>query len=182
MNNVIKPIGPGLWRSLLAAGLAALLLSACENAPVHNVGIYTAASGTKVEAQQVVSLIYKQESLDGISQLAYSGGDLSRAIKRSYNRFPELRPHFEQGTIGNTASGFVALRDSAQKDVLKQLLRAENTDRAYIYTQTSVAVGQGNDMISTWEKYASFAFGQEWIAQAPAGWWAQDQKGNWTSR
>ena len=39
--------------------------------------------------------------------------------------------------------GIVAVRDNTQKDVLKQLLRAENTDRAYIYTQTSVAVGQG---------------------------------------
>ena len=182
MKNVVTSFGFCKWRIFLGAGLAALLLTACENVQVHNVGVYTAASGTKVEAQQVVSLIYKQESITGISQLAYSGGDLSRAIKRSYNRFPELKPYFEQGTIGNTASGFVAVRDSTQKDVLKQLLRDENTDRAYIYTQTSVAVGQGNDMISTWERYASFAFGKEWIEQAPAGWWAQDQKGNWTSR
>ena len=169
-------------RSVLGVSLAALLLTACENVAVHNVGVYTAASGTKLEAKQVVSLIYKQESLDGLAELAYSGGDLSRSIKRSYKRYPELKPYFEQGAIGNTASGFVAVRDNAQKDALKQLLRDENNDRAYIYTQTSVAVGHGSDTLSTWEKYASFAFGKEWIEQAPSGWWSQDAKGNWTSR
>lgn len=169
-------------RNILGTTLAVLLLAACESIAVHHVGIYTAASGTKLEARQVVSLIYQQAPLDEFGQLAYSGGDLSRAIKRSYLRFPELKPHFEQGVIGNTASGFVAVRDSAQPDTLKQLLRDENTDRAYIYTQTSVAVGHGNDTLSLWEKYASFAFGKEWITQAPAGWWAQDEKGNWTSR
>ena len=182
MKNAVASFGLSKRRSFIGIGLAALLLTACENVAVHNVGVHTAASGTKLEARQVVSLIYKQESLDGLAELAYSGGDLSRAIKRSYQRFPELKPHFEQGVIGNTVSGFVAARDSAQQDALKQLLRDENTDRAYIYTQTSVAVGHGNDTLSLWEKYASFAFGKEWIAQAPAGWWAQDEKGNWTAR
>ena len=149
-----------------------MLLAAC-----NGVGIYTAASGTQVEARQVVALVYAQGSDSEIAKLAYSGGDLSRAIKRIRDRYSELKPLLDGGVIGNTADGFVKLLDPTGSGQLHELLCAENRDRSLLYNQAAAAVGHGNE--SCWLPYASDTFGQEWIGQGQPGWWWLDEKGRW---
>ena len=160
----------------------ALLLGACSNLETHTLNIQTAAAGTQVEAQQVVALVYAQAPEREIGRLLYAGGDLSRAIKRVRDRYPQLKLLFDAGAIGNTAGGFVALRETTRRDELRQLLWDENRDRAFLYNQASAAVGHGGDDLNAWLPYASHAFGQEWIGQGAKGWWVLDEQGNWSRR
>ncbi len=154
-------------------------LAACQQVEVHTFQIQTAAHGTQVEAKQVVGLVYAQGAEAEIDKLLYSGGDLTQAIKRIYQRYPQLKPLFDQGVIGNTAGGFVALRDASQEQRWEDLIWQENADRVFLYRQTTVAVGHGLRNMNGWLPYASFSFGQEWIDQGQPGWWYQDEAGTW---
>ena len=169
-------------RRLLGASAAALLLVACNSVETHTVNIQIAATGTKIEAKQVVALVYAQAPDAEIDKLLYSGGDLTRAIKRLRNRYPQLKPWLDQGAIGNTASGFVALRDTARREQLHDLLRDENRDRAFLHNQASAVVGHGGDDLNSWLPYASSSFGKEWTEQGQPGWWWLDEERQWRSR
>jgi hypothetical protein len=166
-------------RRLLGAGAAMLLLAACNSVDGNRFTIHTAATGTLIEAQQVVHLVYGQAPDADIDKLLYSGGDLTRAIKRLRDRSGQLKPWFDQGIIGNTASGFVALRDASKRAQLHDLLWDENRDRAFLYNQASSAVGHGGDDLASWLPYASYSFGKEWIEQGQRGWWSLDEQGQW---
>ncbi|MDD5249742.1 MAG: DUF1318 domain-containing protein [Rhodocyclaceae bacterium] len=166
-------------RRLLAASAAALVLAACSSVDTHTVNIQTAAAGTKIEARQVVALVYAQAPDAEIDRLLYSGGDLTRAIKRLRDRQPQLKPWLDQGVVGNTASGFVTLRDPARGKELHALLWEENRDRAFLHDRASAAVGHGGDDLNSWLPYASYSFGTEWIAQGQPGWWWMDDQRQW---
>lgn len=167
-------------RRMLGVGAAALLLSACGS--THTTNIQSAATGTKIEAKQVVALVYAQAPDSEIDKLLYSGGDLTRAIKRVRDRYPQLKPWLDQGAIGNTASGFVTLRDTARRAQLRDLLSKENRDRTFLYREASDAVGHGDEDLETWLPYASFSFGTEWIKQGQAGWWWLNEKRQWVQK
>lgn len=174
---------PAPIKSLTLLTLVALLgLAACQSTETHTFSIHTAATGTTIEARQVVTLIYGQAPDAEIDKLLYSGGDLYRAIQRLRQRHTALKPWLEQGAIGNTSSGFITLHTDAPSDELRQLLRAENRDRALLYTQASAAVGHGGDDLNSWLPYASYSFGKEWIDQSPAGWWVLEEPGGWRKR
>ena len=63
-------------RHLLGMIAGTLLFTACSN--TENFSIHIAATGTKIEARQVVALVYAQSPDTEINQLLYSGGDLNR--------------------------------------------------------------------------------------------------------
>lgn len=163
-------------RCLLGLGATALLLSACSSTQVQS-----AATGTKIEAKQVVALVYSQAPDAEIDKLLYSGGDLTRAIKRMRDRYPLLKPWLDQGIIGNTASGFIALRDPAQRNQVRDLMSKENRDRSLLYRETSEAVGY-DDEHPDWLPYVYFSFGTEWIGQGPAGWWWLNERRQWLQK
>lgn len=172
---------PGRRQFLVLCG-GALVLGACNSLETHTLNIQTAAAGTQAEARQVVALVYAQAADSEIDRLPYAGGDLSRAIKRVLNRYPQLKPLLDAGAIGNTVGGFVALRDSTRREELRQLLWDENRDRAFLYNQASAAVGHGGDDLNAWLPYASHTFGREWIVQGQATWWVLDEHRNWSRR
>ena len=161
-----------LVRRLPGMAAIVLLLAACNSVEIH-----TAATGTKIEARQVVAFVYAQAPDSEIDRLLLSGGDLTRAIKGLRDRYPTLKPWLDQGVIGNTAGGFVALRDTTRREQLHDLLCDENRNRAFLYDRASAAVGHCDNNI--WLSYASYTFGREWIAQGQPGWWWQDEKGRW---
>lgn len=156
--------------------LAVVVLAACKTVDIN---VHTAASGTQIEARQVVGLVYGQAPVAEIDKLPYSGGDLSAAVKRIHGRYPTLKPWLDQGVVGNAPSGFIVLRDDSRRDELRELIRQENFDRALLYTQATVAVGHGTDNLNAWLPYASYSFGEQWIGQAPKGWWALDENTGW---
>lgn len=169
-------------RQLLGAWAIALLLAACNSVEPHTLHVQTAAKGTLIEARQVVALVYAQAPDAEIDKLLYSGGDLSRAIKRLRDHYPQLKPWLDQGAIGNTSSGFVALRDPARREQLQDLLWEENRDRAFLHNQAAAVVGHGGDNLNSWLPYASSSFGKEWIKQGPAGWWWLNDQGQWRQK
>lgn len=169
-------------RRLLGASAACFLLAACNGVDTHTFSIQTAASGTQIEAKQVVTLVYAQAPDSEVDQLLYSGGELTRAIKRLRDRYPQLKPLLDQGIVGNSASGFVVLRDRANDGRLRDLVWDENRDRAFLYHQASAAVGHGGDDLNSWLPYASYSFGKEWIAQGPPGWWQMDELRHWEQK
>lgn len=160
-------------RHFLGFGAAAALLSACDG-----VGVYSGSGGTKLEARRVVALIYAQGPDADIAKLTYSGGDLTRAVKRLRERYPQLKPWLEQGVIGNTANGYMAVRDTAKRAQVRDLVAKENRDRSLLYHETSEAVGQ-DDEHPDYLAYVSFTFGGEWIGQGPSGWWWLDERRQW---
>lgn len=164
-------------RRLLGVVAGTLLLTACSN--TENFSIHIAATGTKIEARQVVALVYAQSPDTEINRLLYSGGELSRVIKRLRDRHPQLKPWLDQGAIGNTANGYLALRDTTQEKSLHDLLRDENEDRRFLYNLASDAVGHGGDAQTGWLPYASYAFGKEWIVQGQPGWWSMNDQKQW---
>lgn len=167
-------------RRLLGVGAAALLLSACGN--IHTTNIQIAATGTKIEAKQVAALVYAQAPDPEIEKLPYSGGDLTKAIKRLRDRYPQLKPWLDQGVIGNTDSGFVTLRDASRREQVRDLISKENRDRAFLYREASEVVGHGDDHLETWLPYASYSFGSEWIKQGPPGWWWMNERRQWLQK
>lgn len=169
-------------RRLLGMSAASLLLAACNSIEPHTFNIQIAASGTQIEAKQVVALIYAQAPDSEIDKLLYSGGELTRAIKRLRDRYPQLKPLLDQGVAGNSASGFVALRDPAKGGQSRDLVWDENRDRAFLYNQASVAVGHGEDDLNSWLPYASYSFGKEWIGQGLPGWWQMDEQRRWEQK
>lgn len=177
MPQVLATAATRTRRHLLGLTAAALLLAACSGTQVQS-----GATGTKIEAKQVVALVYAQAPDAEIDKLLYSGGDLTRAIKRLRDRFPQLKPWLEDGAIGNTASGFVALRDPARREQLRELIRIENRDRTFLYREASDVVGHGDQDLESWLPYASFTFGSEWIGQGPSGWWWQNEHGQWRQK
>ena len=176
MSNPSAAVVRNALRYLLGLGAAALLLSACGNTQVQS-----AATGTKIEAKQVVALVYAQAPDAEINKLLYSGGDLTRAIKRMRDRYPQLKPWLDQGVIGNTAGGFIALHDTARRDQVRDLMSKENRDRSLLYRETSEAVGY-DDEHPDWLPYVYFSFGTEWVGQGPAGWWWLNERRQWLQK
>lgn len=106
-----------------------------------------------------------------------------QSIKRSMEaRSPKLRPYYESGAIGFTDDGLVAMRDPgavalAQRNRLKSLIAEENADRLALYRQIAQANGQPQ-----WESQIRQTFAERWIANAPSGWWYQDDSGSWRQK
>lgn len=173
------PINPARRRLSLAFLLG---LAGCAGTEVHNVNIQTAAAGTKLEARQVVALVYSQGPDSEVERLLYHGGDTSDAVMQLRDHYLLLRPWLNRGSVGNTASGFVALRDPTLKDVLRELLWDENRYRAFLYDRSSKEVGHGGDTLTTWLPYARSEYGKEWIGQGTTGWWYLDEQGNWRQK
>ncbi|MEY2632707.1 MAG: hypothetical protein RIR00_1361 [Pseudomonadota bacterium] len=162
-------------RRWMALALGLPVLAACET-----LNVQTAARGTELEAAQVVALIYDQLDPSGIDEFRYAGGDLSRAVLRMHQRFPQLRPWLDRGGLAISESGFLVRRGTEmQNPALVELVRSENFDRALLYTQASIAVGHGTDNLNSWLPYASWTFGREWIRQGRPGWWVLDEQGGW---
>lgn len=101
-------------------------------------------------------------------------------IKRSMAaRNSALRPYYNSGAIGLTNSGLIAIRNLgavplAQRNRLKQLVAADNRDRNALYPEIARANGHPE-----WEQRIRKIWAQRWIANAPKGWWYQDNRGNW---
>ena len=182
MDNSMTGIASPRRRRLLGICGGALVQAACSGLETHTLDLQTGAAGTRIEAKQVVALVYAQAPDGEIDKLFYSGYDLTQAVKRLRDRYPQVRALLVAGTIGNTAGGFVALHDAGRREELRQLLWDENRDRAFLYNQASAAVGHGGDDLNAWLPYASYTFGQEWIGQGRPEWWVLDEKRAWTRR
>ena len=156
--------------------LFVLLLAGCQST-----NVVTGAGGTRLQARDVVKLVYGQTSEPGSVTLTYFAGDITPAVRRMQMRFPALRGAFETGMVGMTADAYVAWRETGRPgEPIEALIQRENLDRVILYAASAMEAGHGsNDRAGDWMPFERHAFAREWQAQAPAGWWFRDQRGAW---
>ena len=106
------------------------------------------------------------------------------AIKSLQARMAErfkatLAPHFDSGALGFAGNGTIEIRDAAAvplaaRTALKQAVAEDNRDREAVYREIALANGHAE-----WEADIRATFAKQWIAAAHAGWYYQDQAGQW---
>lgn len=161
--------------------LAACALVACESTPDRT--FTYGARGAEIQAQRLVAQVYGKPA----DPLPYGGPDIDRPLARMKARWPALQAELERGSVGLTEDGDVALRmpvslDKAQVRELKTLVKAENRDRDVLYRAMTEAIGHNGDGVVRMQPYTEDVFGVEWARQAPAGWWLQDHRGQWSQK
>lgn len=167
-----------------ALSLAAVLVSlaACETTPDR---VFTyAAQGVEIQAERLVAEVYGQPA----DPLPYGNADIHYAIDGIKPRWPSLKPLLDDGTVGLTEDGDVAIHDAGSRSgddlrELRALVKAENRDRFFLYRGIAAATGHGGEGVAAkWMEYAEDVFAKEWWKQAPKGWWYQDSRGHWTQK
>ena len=107
-----------------------------------------------------------------------------RALKASMaNRFPQLQPLYAKGAVGETNTGFVAVRDTAalslkEKADVNRLVEEENRDRTALYAEIIRANNLGMNTLPEVQKL----FANSWRANSSSGWWIQQDSGQWTKK
>lgn len=94
----------------------------------------------------------------------------------------DLKALLDSGALGFAADGLVAIRDPgslplAQRNQVRQLVEAENRDRAEVYRRIAAANGHPE-----WEQRIRETFAREWRNLARPGWYVQDASGTWVQK
>ncbi len=94
----------------------------------------------------------------------------------------QLGSYFAQGAIGYTANGLVAIHDAnsvglAERAQLPGLVDSYNQALQNLYTQIADANGHPE-----WAPQIQQSFARAWINKAPAGYWYQDNSGQWVRK
>ena len=97
-------------------------------------------------------------------------------------RHAQLEPFYAGGMVGMDSQGLITVRDPAtvsikDRNIVKQLVAAENQDRNTLYAEIARANGHPE-----WEDQIRGTFARRWIANAPAGWYFQDGSGSWKQK
>jgi len=104
-----------------------------------------------------------------------------RNLKESMaRRFPQLKPFYDKGAVGENRSGLLDLRDVGglnlkEKAQLNKLVEQENNDRMSLYRNIVEANKFGPEMISQVQRI----FANSWRDKSQPGWWIQNDKGEW---
>lgn len=122
-----------------------------------------------------VPSVYAQEQVTQVSSPKI------RALKESLkDRFPQLRPFYNQGRIGETNNGLLVVRDEEElslkdKSLLRRLVKEENKDRKELYAEVADALNIDPDQIPRIQRI----FAENWIRKSKPGWWIQTKEGQW---
>ena len=107
-----------------------------------------------------------------------------RALKESLRtRFQALRPYFDKGVLGHNKSGYIEIRDASglslkEKAELNTLVSAQNKDRRALYDEIIQANKLGSDALPRVEKI----FSDSRRERSTAGWWVQQDNGQWVKK
>jgi uncharacterized protein YdbL (DUF1318 family) len=93
-----------------------------------------------------------------------------------------LEQYFNSGAVGLTNDGFIAVHDLsavplAKRNSVKQLVSDNNADLRALYHAVAVANNHPE-----WENKIRKTFARRWIAKARAGWYYQNQNGQWVKK
>lgn len=106
-----------------------------------------------------------------------------RTLKASLEkRFPELKPYFDQGVVGEGNDGLIAIRSLQglslqQQAKVRQLVKEQNADRQALYAEFAKA----NNLTSALGQIQS-TFAESWQKAADSGWWIQTKDGKWVKK
>ncbi len=97
-------------------------------------------------------------------------------------RHVALEPHYNSGAVGLTNDALVAEHDAGaiplkDRNSVKQLVADENKDRNALYRE----IVQVNNH-PEWEADIRKTFAKQWVENARAGWWYQDDSGAWKQK
>jgi uncharacterized protein YdbL (DUF1318 family) len=107
-----------------------------------------------------------------------------RALKASMqSRFPQLKPFYDKGAVGENNKGFIEAREATGLNLqeqarLNQLIDQENKDRTSLYREIMSANKFGPESLPQIQKI----FANSWRGGAQAGWWTQNDQGQWSKR
>lgn len=107
-----------------------------------------------------------------------------RALQESLKkRFPDLKPFYDEGRIGETNNGFVEKKDLdglglKEKSKLLKLIDEENKDRTNLYEEILKANKLGPENLEEVKKI----FANSWRDKSSKGWWIQKDDGNWIKK
>jgi len=107
-----------------------------------------------------------------------------RALKDSIkNRSNSIKPFMDRGNIGIRSDGLLTVRTTdglnlKERAEVQQLVDAENRDREALYSE----IAKANDIAKESVPRIKTIFAKSWREQAQAGWWVQDEQGNWQKK
>ncbi len=107
-----------------------------------------------------------------------------RSIKASMAaRYPQLQPMYAKGAVGETNTGYVALRDTAvlslkERADVTRLVDQENADRRALYTEIIKANNLDAGTLSEVQRL----FANSWRDKSSPGWWIQQDNGQWVKK
>jgi uncharacterized protein YdbL (DUF1318 family) len=96
------------------------------------------------------------------------------------SRFPSLQPLYAKGAIGETNTGFVAIRDPnvlslKERADLNRLVDQENADRQGLYAE----IMRANNLEASRAGDLQRLFANSWRDKSAPGWWIQLDSGQW---
>ncbi|MDR0736271.1 MAG: YdbL family protein [Zoogloeaceae bacterium] len=94
-------------------------------------------------------------------------------------RFAQIKPLLENGTLGITQEGKLAVRDPAsvplaERQNIARLIAGNANDQAALYREIARANGHPE-----WEQQIADTIHERMRKRIPAGWWVQDANGKW---
>lgn len=107
-----------------------------------------------------------------------------RALKDSMKeRFPQLKPFYDKGNIGESNVGLLETRDLTglnlkEKADLSRLVELENKDRKALYTEIMKANKFGPEVLPQIQKI----FANSWREKSQSGWWIQKDSSEWEKK
>ena len=145
----------------------------------------------KPQEQQKLNQYYqKLKKLSWGTAEAYAQIDIEvttpaiRALKDSIKaRFPQLKPFYDKGNVGESNTGFLENRDLGnmslkEKADLSRLIEQENKDRKDLYAEIMKANKFGPDVLPQIQKI----FANSWRDKSQSGWWIQKDSGEWEKK
>jgi len=107
-----------------------------------------------------------------------------RALKASMQtRFPQLKPFYDKGAVGENNNGLVEVRGTAGLNLqeqarVNQLVDQENKDRTSLYREIASANKFGPEALPQIQKI----FANSWRNNSQAGWMIQNDAGQWVKK
>lgn len=107
-----------------------------------------------------------------------------RALRDSLKQmFPQLKPFYDKGNIGENNVGFLEVRDITdlnlrEKAELNRLVDMENKYRKSLYTEIMKANKFGPEVMPQIQKI----FANSWRDKSQSGWWIQNDNGDWEKK
>jgi uncharacterized protein YdbL (DUF1318 family) len=97
-------------------------------------------------------------------------------------RFAQIKPLLENGTLGLTAEGKLAVRDPAsvplaERQKISQLIAGYINDKTALFREIARANGHPE-----WEQQIADTFKERISKRMPVGWWVQDAAGKWSKK
>ena len=97
-------------------------------------------------------------------------------------RFAQIKPLLENGTLGVTHEGKLAVRDPAsvplaERQNIARLIAGNANDQSALYREIARANGHPE-----WEQQIADTIHERMRKRIPPGWWVQDANGKWTQR